>query len=101
MFTQLIQIICVVNNQIYSLSYLMIVIGICSSQHCKKNEVLFYGFFQQMWRIWSHLRKKSLMENDFFCAVSQSSLPHMKTDFFLFLKEKIKPSFIMVKQGIQ
>ena len=54
--------------------------------------------FQQ---IWSHLRKKSLMENDFFCAVSQSSLPHMKTDFFLFLKEKIKPSFIMIKQGIQ
>ena len=46
--------------------------------HCTKNEVFHKDFFskcdQIRWklRIWSHLRKKSLMENFIFCAVIET-----------------------------
>ena len=35
--------------------------------HCTKNEV-----FRTKVRIWSHLQKKSLMENFIFCAVPRT-----------------------------
>ena len=37
--------------------------------HCTKNEVSFKDFFRKL-RIWSHLLKKSLIENFIFCAVN-------------------------------
>ena len=43
-----------------------------SEWHRTKNEVFQQGFFQLMWpnlRSWSHLLKKSLIENFSFCAV--------------------------------
>ena len=56
--------------------------------HCTKNEVSIKDFFskcdqiRRKLRIWSHLVKKSLMENSIVCAVNSNNITNTLIDRF-------------------